>query len=249
LQVVLHGRADGAEGITMPQENWKNKRLARLALGCMLGAVLIVAGGIASAIAGDDEEEEDNLPDVQLMRSILKGFGLQRGDNTIEYHERSPLVIPPNRDLPPPESAAAAKPNTPNWPVDAEVKRRKVAAAAAKKVSSIDESRALQPFEMQPGGSGADVKGKAQPAPYSDSTTTGAPLSPSQLGFNGWSFNDLFGNKPSSTTFTSEPARATLTEPPVGYRTPSPDQPYAVTSGAKPGDVKAYDYANQHGTE
>jgi hypothetical protein len=240
------GHAYGAEGMTMPLDHSKRTKLARAAFGCMLGSLMLVISGVGAAIAGDDDQEEDNLPDMQFLRGVMKGLGLQRGDNSIDYHERSPLVVPPTRDLPPPESEAAAKPNNAAWPTDAEVKRRKDAKAAEKKVSSIDESRPLKPFEMQPNG--ADTKGKAQAPPTSDSDLNGAPLSPSQLGFNGWNFNDLFGEKPSSATFSSEPARNSLTQPPVGYLTPSPNQPYGV-SKENTGPVKAYDYANQHGTD
>src|SRR5215469_8429122 len=144
----------------MLPEHWKNRDFMRAALACGLGAVLIVAG-VATALAGDDEEE-DNLPDVQLMRSVLKGLGLKRGDESIEYRERSPLVVPPSRDLPAPESEVSVK-NNAAWPVDADEKRRKDALAVKRKASSIDESRALRPNEMMPGGTGAtDAKGKAQ---------------------------------------------------------------------------------------
>jgi hypothetical protein len=38
----------------------------------------------------------------------------------------------------------------------------------------------------------------------------------------------LIGSKEEYTNFTGEPPRTSLTEPPVGYRTPSPAQPYGV---------------------
>lgn len=79
---------NGVQGTAMPQERWRDRKFMRAALGCVLGAVLIVAG-VASAAAGDDEEE-DNLPDAQMLRGLLKGMGLKRGDDTIEYRERSP---------------------------------------------------------------------------------------------------------------------------------------------------------------
>src|SRR5215467_6313736 len=161
----------------MLPEHWKNGNFMREALACGLGAVLIVAGA-ATALAGDDEEE-DNLPDVQMMRSILKGFGLKRGDESaIEYRERSPLVVPPTRDLPPPESEIAVKSRNAAWPVDADEKRRKDALAVKRKASSIDESRALRPNEMMPGGTGAtDAKGKAQdPASSGEVGANGAPM-------------------------------------------------------------------------
>src|SRR6516165_325872 len=157
----------------MLPEHWKNRNFMRAALACGLGAVLIVAC-VATSLAGDDEEE-DNVPDVQMMRSILKGFGLKRGDEAIEYRERSPLVVPPTRDLPPPESEISVKSKNAAWPVDADEKRRKDALAVKRKASSIDESRALRPNEMMPGGT--DARAKAQdPASSGDARVAdGAP--------------------------------------------------------------------------
>jgi len=232
----------------MLPEHWKNGNFMREALACGLGAVLIVAG-LSTALAGDDEEE-DNLPDVQMMRSILKGFGLKRGDEAIEYRERSPLVVPPTRDLPPPESEISVKSRNAAWPVDADEKRRKDALAVKRKASSIDESRALRPNEMMPGGTGGtDTKGKAlDPASSGDARVAdGGPMKPSALGFNGWTWNSLFGSQPESATFKSEPPRDSLTEPPPGYRTPAPGQPYGISKDKTP--QQAYDFFNKHGTD
>jgi hypothetical protein len=228
----------------MPEERWKNRKTIRTVLGCVFVAALISAS-VGSAMAGDDEEE-DNLPDAVFFRNVLKGFGLKRGDDTIDYRERSPLVVPPTRDLPPPETDVPVKNTNAAWPVDPDVKRKKAAAAAQHKVSSIDESRALRPNEMMPGGT--DVKGTPQTSLPSDAPPDGAPMKPSQLGFNGWSFTNLFSSPPESATFTHEPTRESLTEPPAGYRTPAPNEPYGVSKD-KAGTAKAYDFMNQHGTE
>jgi hypothetical protein len=99
---------------------------------------------------------------------------------------------------------------------------------------------------MMPGGT--DVKGTPQQAARSDAPPDGAPMKPSQLGFNGWSFTNLFSSPPESATFTSEPPRDSLTEPPVGYRTPAPNQPYGLSKD-KANAAKAYDFLSQHGTE
>ena len=50
----------------------------------------------------------------------------------IEYRERSPLVVPPKLDLPPP-AGTAAEVKAPNWPKDPDEARRKAAIAARKK--------------------------------------------------------------------------------------------------------------------
>jgi len=227
----------------MPEEGSKNRKILRTVFGCAFAAALISAS-VGSAMAGDDEEE-DNLPDAVFLRNVLKGFGLKRGDDTIDYHERSPLVVPPTRDLPPPETGVPVKSTNAAWPVDPDVKRRKEATAAQHKASSIDESRALRPNEMMPAG--ADVKGTAQKSVQTDAPPDGAPMKPSQLGFNGWSFTNLFASPPESVTFTQEPSRDSLTEPPAGYRTPAPNQPYGL--GKENTTPQAYDFLNKHGTE
>jgi hypothetical protein len=229
----------------MPQDRWKDRKFMRALFGCVLGAVLLVAGGVASAVAGDDDEEEDQLPDAQLLRGLMKGLGLKHDDNAIDYRERSPLVVPPSRDLPPPENDAAVKSSNAAWPVDADVKQHKAAVAAQHKVSSIDESRALRPNEIMPNGT--DVRAKSQEVTSTD-PANGAPMKPSALGFNGWTWNSLFGSKPETATFTNEPPRASLTEPPPGYRTPAPNQPYGVGKD-KATAVEAYDFWNKRGTE
>jgi hypothetical protein len=44
----------------------------------------------------------------------------------INYSERSPLVVPPNRDLPPP--IATDRLPAPNWPQDPDLKKRQAAS-------------------------------------------------------------------------------------------------------------------------
>jgi hypothetical protein len=47
----------------------------------------------------------------------------------------------------------------------------------------------------------------------------------------------MFGSKEKGEVaqFEGEPPRLSLTEPPVGYRTPSPAQPYGITADRKAG--------------
>ena len=52
----------------------------------------------------------------------------------IEYRERSPLVVPPKLDLPPP-AGTTAEVKAPNWPKDPDDARRKAAIAARKKAN------------------------------------------------------------------------------------------------------------------
>ena len=94
---------------------------AAAAFGLALTAGLLAAPTLARA--GDDD---DTPADTKFLRGILEGIGLQRdGAAGINYQERAPLVIPPNHDLPPPESTTGAIASNPAWPKDPDVQRAK----------------------------------------------------------------------------------------------------------------------------
>ncbi len=81
----------------------------------VLGVGLLMAAGAARA--GDDEEDDKTFEE-KVIEGIMKGMGATNMENSsIDYRERSPLVVPPKLDLPPPASAAAEK-TAPNWPKD-----------------------------------------------------------------------------------------------------------------------------------
>jgi hypothetical protein len=197
----------------MPQGNDRTAgelRLERLALGLALAAVL--ASATTTAARADDDS---------ILSKIERTIGL-KSPNTMEYginySERSPLVVPPTRDLPPPQSSAS--PQVADWPKDPDIAARKAAAVKDKVVPHpdyvLDSSRALRPDELN------DVHGTPVVSPGGSSDTSA----------NGTSKKNIFSmdlfKKEQYATFTGEPARATLTDPPPGYLTPSPDQPYGV---------------------
>jgi hypothetical protein len=217
-------------------------KLCRRALPSV--AISIALTGAAAAQTTQSNPLED-APDTQLFRSILGGLGLKRGDEPgIEYRERSPLVVPPQMNLPPPQSRTAADSN-PNWPVDQDLRRRREYAAAQRRRSphydDIEDGRALRPGEMAPGPRGA------KPTVLGETTTPqeGAKvLSPSALGYVGNLFTTMFDKgKPESKPFTGEPDRTALTEPPPGYQTPAPGQPYGL--GKQTYQPKAMDPMDQ----
>jgi hypothetical protein len=67
-----------------------------------LAAVLLVAGGIPTVRAEDDEQPM--TLDQRLLHNLMTSLGLSSDRPAIEYRERSPLVVPPRRDLPPPRA-------------------------------------------------------------------------------------------------------------------------------------------------
>ena len=213
----------------------------RAALGCALGLAVVLVW--TPAKAGDD----DDAPDTKFFRSILEGIGLQHDDNNgINYQERAPLVIPPSRMLPPPETDAATK--NPNWPVDPEVKReRQVKAAERSKAHNgaemDDQARALRPDQLKSGPNTNSARD--QGAMGEDKSAS--VFKPSELGYKGGLWNNIFGKDQDSARFTGEPPRASLTDPPPGYQTPSPDQPYG--KGNENVTPKAFDYKNDRATQ
>lgn len=198
---------------------------------------LIALLGAAPAIAGEDDEVSF---DQKIMRNIMEGLGLKRdGEAGINYQERAPLVIPPSRDLPPPESTDAVIAKNPAWPKDPDVERRKLEAAMEKNRNVSDErereQNPLSPAQLTPGGRPKKRQARTDDGYQPPASGFGNQLPPSELGWKGNLFGAMFGEKKEETAkFTGEPPRSTLTDPPTGYQTPSPDQPYGVTKGPPP---------------
>jgi hypothetical protein len=205
--------------------------------GAALSLALAVAVLTVPSMARAQDKEEAQPWDSRMLRGLLEGIGLQRDEKIINYQERAPLVIPPSRTLPPPENSAALIANNPAWPKDPDVirareeaKRERDSFTTAEDAIARD-SRALRPDQMTPGRKpGQSVRGAKTQATASTWTETNQRLSPSQLGYTGGLFGNMFGRKSDETAqFTGEPPRTALTEPPPGYQTPSPDQPYGMS--------------------
>ena len=200
-------------------------RALRLA-SVVLGVGLLMSANVARA----EDDEDDSTFEEKIIKQIMTGIGGTNMENTgIEYRERSPLVIPPRTDLPPP--AAAAEAPTPNWPKDPDVKKRREAKEARKKDNKDprEASRILTPSELAAGKT-ATGRGSAGPDLPGNPGAT-AILSPSQLGFDGGYMGMFKGSKTESAPFKGEPARDSLVMPPAGYQTPSPN--YAYGTGPK----------------
>ena len=78
--------------------------LRRLLMACVCGALLALP---AAAFAQQAQDDEDTF-EQKIIKNILGGMGVDVGRPGIDYRERSPLVIPPTRDLPPPQAAGTA---------------------------------------------------------------------------------------------------------------------------------------------
>ena len=92
----------------------------------VLALILLAAFAQGSARAGDDDDKNSiwNL-DKRLLDAFAKGLGLVRGDDPqVDYRERSPLIVPPNRNLPPPNRCQSAPPNGPSIPTSSAARIR-----------------------------------------------------------------------------------------------------------------------------
>src|ERR1700742_3554462 len=175
----------------MPRTLTRAARLSAIALG----VGLLFASNAARA--GDDDDEPTF--EEKIIGGIMKGLGGVNMDNSgIDYRERSPLVVPPRLDLPPPV-ADAQEVKVPNWPKDPDEARRKAQIAARKKANKdpMEQSRILTPDELNRGrvaGSSGGTAGSDRATPGGDPGKS-AILNPSQLGYNG-GFSRMFkGNK------------------------------------------------------
>jgi hypothetical protein len=224
----------------MPQKSPGALRAARLS-AVALGVGLMFAANAARA--GDDEDAPTF--EEKIISGIMRGLGGVNMDNSgIDYRERSPLVVPPKLDLPPPASTSAEV-KVPNWPKDPDEARRKAAIAARKKTNKdpMEQSRILTPGELN----GVKTTSSNGGTAVSDSAVPGgdpgrsALLSPSQLGYEGGFFKLFKGNKSETAPFKGEPDRETLTMPPPGYQTPSSN--FAYGTGPKESLNKEYNPA------
>src|SRR5882762_4256750 len=178
---------------------WGSSRAAKRALqlsAVALGIGLLMASGAARA--GDDDDEDDKTFEEKIIEGLMKGIGGTNMENGgIDYRERSPLVVPPKLDLPPPASTSADV-KAPNWPKDPDEARRKAAIAARKKENKDprEAARTLTPSELNKGKVAASAR--TSDDPVQPGVNNNPKLSPAQLGFSG-SLGDLFGGNKSET--------------------------------------------------
>ena len=220
-------RSFGTSG-SMGRDSRRGLWLALKLSAVALGIGLVMSAGPVRA--GDDDDDDDMTFEEKLIDNLMSGIGAKSMEKKgIEYRERSPLVVPPKLDLPPPAGTEAK--NAPNWPKDPDEKRRKEAIAQRKKAVKATENwqaaQPLTPAEMKAGQVAAAPRTSNDPI---QPGTNGNPsLSPAELGYTGGLWNMMKGgNSSESKQFTTEPPRQSLVEPPPGYQTPSPNYAYGA---------------------
>jgi hypothetical protein len=229
-------------------------RLTRLTVKFTASALGLAMGAAVLALPVPARAGDDDVPiDTKILRGILEGIGLKRDGDAINYQERSPLVIPPTHDLPPPQTSDSTVANNPAWPKDPDVARRKAQAAAERNRNVAAEfereQNPLPPNLLAPGAK--DDPKAARRVGAIDTNPSVADtgqyrMSPAELGDRGNLFSKMFESRDDSVgKFTHEPPRVSLTDPPPGYRTPSPNQPYGL--GKEASAPKATNYLATHG--
>ena len=206
-----------------------HRKFSRVVLAATIGMAVMI--GCAGSFAQAADEDEDELLDTKIFRGILKGLGLRKDERaSIEYRERSPLVLPASKELPRPEADAAAK-KAAGWPDDPDIKRVKTRKEAERKRKGsrrawTTDSCCPARWEVRP------PPKAARPAKRREESAeaAAAPSTNAELGSKGLitMFGSIWAPKEEYVPFTGEPPRSSLIEPPPGYRTPSPTQPYGV---------------------
>jgi hypothetical protein len=227
-----------ASGRTVQESSRASTRALRLA-AIALGIGLVMTAGAARA---QEDDEDDKTFEEKIIEGIMAGIGGTNMENKgIDYRERSPLVVPPKIDLPPPASASADV-KAPNWPKDPDEARRKAAIASRKKENKDprEASRLLTPSELNAAKTAPPSRTSNDPIEPGNSYNNPI-LSPSQLGYNGGLSGLFGGNKAETAPFKGEPTRDSLTQPPSGYQTPSPN--FAYGTGPKESLNKEYNPA------
>jgi hypothetical protein len=191
-----------------------------------------------AASAQQAQDDEDTF-EQKIIKNILGGLGVDVGRPGIDYRERSPLVIPPTRDLPPPQASNASAIN-PAWPRDQEQRKLTVSNKPNARATPDEPGShsVLSPDELRRGTNprAGRVTDPSQSTGSLDEANIGRPMSPSQLNASSiFTWGALTGKHQGQATFTNEPTRGSLTQPPVGYQTPSPNYPYGFAGDAGAG--------------
>ena len=154
-------RQTKASGWIVRNSSSATMRVLRLAV-VPLGVTLVVTTGAARA--GDDQPDDRSFTErfVDSFKSTIRGTNME--NRGIDYRERSPLVVPPKLDLPPP-AASTEDVKVANWPKDPDERQRK-AVIAAKKKNAPPPARVQVPSEVSAAGAapGAVAAASAGPA-------------------------------------------------------------------------------------
>jgi hypothetical protein len=221
------------------------RRTLRLAVVPLSVGLVMMAG---AARAGDDDRSISEKF-VDSFYSTIRGTNLEK--SSIDYRERSPLVVPPTLDLPPP-APSAGDGKIANWPKDPDERQRK-AVIAAKKKNAPPPGRVLVSTDGTTGAASVAPQPINIAPPVEEAQATAGPKRPADAPVNSVAATDpiydkpgdlftggvsalsdwgggLFGKKATTVPVQpgTEPVREALTQPPVGYQVPSSSYAYGL---------------------
>jgi hypothetical protein len=169
-------KASGSIVPNSPSGTMRALRLAAIPLGV---ALAMMAG---AARAGDDRTFGEKFMDG--LYNTIRGTNMD--NRGIDYRERSPLVVPPKLDLPPP-TASTEDAKIANWPKDPDEKQRKAVIEAKKKnappparVQTVTQTAAngaaaagpARPINIAPPPEEPPIPGTTRPAYANDNNGT-----------------------------------------------------------------------------
>jgi hypothetical protein len=196
----------------------------------LLTASLIGAAFAGAAISGARAEDS-------IFADVLSTIGMLPSSHAaIEYRERAPLVLPPSRDLPPPEAPATTDAS---WPKDPDVERARrdiedeklPATQSWRYIANREDPNRISTEELR----GGRVSGRGPATGPSEQERLNPVLSASELN------KGRAAAKVDDWSKNGEPKRVRLTDPPPGYRTPAESAAYAADTTIKrekPEDVR-----------
>ena len=175
---------------------------------------MAVVIGCAGSFAQAADDDDDELARHQDLPRHPEGPWAAQGRGTgIEYRERSPLVLPPSKELaarrkptPPPRRPPAGR-TIPTSSGSSSAKRRS-ASARASRTGRGRQAAAAQPDDGS--NAPATAGSKAGEAPGKSAEESAAPSTNAELGSKGFTsmFGWLWAPKEEYTPFTGEPPRS-----------------------------------------
>ncbi len=196
-----------------------------VAVAALLG--IFASVGTSAAVAQSSDNNEGAWS--KFMKSIGVKSAAEPGAD-INYTERSPLVVPPSRDLPPPASEAEA--TAPDWPKNSPKPAKQ---AKAKSKAEVLPDTAVQtpnpPFEKKPWYNPAGWFNKEEYA-----TFNGEPvrehLTDPPAGYRIPSADQPYGISPDKKTKTQASAASPTTTSPPAAASPAAATPAGTTPAA-----------------
>jgi hypothetical protein len=219
------GAADKSERMTV-----SNDRHAVIRASGRIAATAGFGLALAGCIMTNGQESFDDGLAVQqddqpVIHRLLTGTLIDPPRAQIEYTARSPLVVPPSADLPPPEAKGEIVQKAGQWPNDPDVAAKAAKAqntgptASERLYESMRGTPRLTAQEIQEGrmaGGGL----RETPSDYNQSSSTNQNrladrLTPEQLAQK---INTPSGDR---VEINANPTRRYLIEPPADYRKPA----------------------------